>query len=466
MVRRVAAEWEPALGVLVRWPPFVPHDLLVAIARDARLDLMVEDDAAAEDARRWLDAWGVDPDNVRFHFIPGSDDAAWPRDYGPHGVFTEEGEFVLVDARYDLSTPDSALDCDAPLLTPWNGGWGGGMEDYEIALDDAAPAAIAASLGARSLALPAVLTGGNFAVDGRGTALSTCILTNENRAGGLDDGTFFGLAREELGVERYVVLPNFEDRGIQHVDCLLKVLEGERILVARPPEDHALFDRYQRIVDEHLSGLRAPSGQPYEILRIDTARYDGEELAAYTNSLVLNGSVYVPLFDCPGDDAALARWRAVLPGHEVQGFPFRLADEPASPDRARRMYPGGIGWRSFDALHCRTRAVWDPEMLHVSLDGVERRAARDRTEVVVTASIVPYSGARVLRDEARAHWRAEGEGEFRIAPLVRGEDGRFHATLAMEPDGADTIEVWIEAADTSGRRETSPRQAPVAVRTF
>ena len=339
---------------------------------------------------------------------------------------------------------------------------GGGFEDYDITHDDAAPTAIAAALGVRSLELPAVLPGGNVAVDGRGTAFSTCILTNENRAGGLDDDTFLGLAREELGIERYFVLPNFEDQGIQHVACLLKLLEGERILVARPPEDHPLHERYERIVDEHLAALRAPSGRPYRILRIDTARYRGDELAAYTNSLVLNGSVYVPLFDCAQDEVALEQWRAALPGHDVQGFPFRLADEPALPDRARRMYPGAIGWRSFDALHCRTRAVWDPEMLLVTIDDVERGG----DSVVVTSTIVPYSGSGVVRDEARAHWRVAGEEEWRVAALVCQEDGRFRATLAGAPAAPTSIEVWVEATDGSGRRETSPRRAPAAFRTF
>jgi hypothetical protein len=38
---RIAAEWEPALGALVVWPPLVPEDLLVEIAKDDRLFLIV-----------------------------------------------------------------------------------------------------------------------------------------------------------------------------------------------------------------------------------------------------------------------------------------------------------------------------------------------------------------------------------------------------------------------------------------
>jgi len=55
--------------------------------------------------------------------------------------------------------------------------------------------------------------------------------------------------------------------------------------------------------------------------------------------LILNRSVFVPLFDCAGDEPALATWRAALPGYRVVAIPYK-------------------GWKPFDALHCRTRAVF------------------------------------------------------------------------------------------------------------
>jgi len=461
---RVAAEWEPALGVLVRWPPYLPRDLFVELARDTRLFVLVEDRARAEDARGWFDRWGIPPERVEFLEVSGSDDAAWTRDFGPHPVFTAGGGFELGDARYDLSTPDSGLACDGPLGTPWNGGWGERFLDYDVRLDDAAPTAIARALGLPSRDLPFVLTGGNFMTDGRGGAMSSCILVNENERGGLDEDRLRQLLARDLGIRRFDVLPNFEDDGIQHVDCLLKLLDEERLLVARPPTDHALFERYERIVTEHLARLRTRSGRPYEILRLDTARYSGERLAAYTNSLVLNSTVYVPLFGIAQDEIALAQWRAALPGHAVKGFPFVLDEEPALPDRARRMYDDGIGWRNFDALHCRTRAVWDPHMLHIAVDRVPRRpAARDSYEVV--ASIVPYSGARLLADVCRVRWRYEREAGWREEPLVRGEDGRFRTRIPAGP-AARTVEYHVVAADASPRYETAPPTAPGALLRF
>jgi agmatine deiminase len=460
---RVAAEWEPALGVLVSWPPFLPHRLLVELARDSRLYVLVAEAAAEEEARSWLEGWGVDLGRVEFLEVPRTDDAAWTRDWGPHPVFGVDGRLRLGDARYDLSTPDSALDCDAELLTPWNGGWGGRFQDYDVTLDDAAPTAVANAWGLEALEVPFVLTGGNFMTDGRGAALSSCILTNENRRNGLSEEQFFEQAAELLGLERYTILPNFEDEGIQHIDCLLKLLDDRRILLARPPADHPLFERYQAFADEILPALECTGGGRYEVLRLDTAPYRGEALAAYTNSLILNDVVYVPLFGIPQDRVALDQWQAALPGHRVKGFEFRLEDEPILDDQAHRMYDE-LGWRSFDALHCRTRAVWDPHMLHLAVDRVPP-TVRGATGHVVRARIVAYSGEPILARRLVVRWRLKGLGAWLESPLTRSADGTFEARIA-EGVAAGPIEYYVLAADASGREERAPRQAPEALYRF
>ena len=460
---RVAAEWEPALGVMVSWPPFVPHQLLIEISRDSRLYVLAENAGEVEEAQVWLRGWGIDLERVEFLEVPGGDDAAWTRDWGPHPVFTANGELHLADARYDQSTPDSSLDCDAPLRTPWNGGWGEDFKDYDIKLDDKAPTAIANALGLEALEVPFVLTGGNFMTDGRGTALSSCILTNENRRNGVADEQFFAQAKRLLGLERYAIVPNFEEGGIQHVDCLLKLLDDERILLARPPAEHPLFDRYEAFAAEVLPALKTADGGTFEVLRIDTAPYRGESLAAYTNSLVLNDVVYVPLFGIDQDQVALAQWQAALPGHRIKGFPFVLADEPYLADMARRMY-GEIGWRNFDALHCRTRAVWDPKMLHIEVERVPGKV-RGSAGHRVGARIVAYSGQPLLRDRLVVRWRLQGSTGWSESRLERRADGRFEARIA-EGIAAGPIEYFLMAADASGRVESAPRTAPQALLRF
>ncbi|WP_394826716.1 agmatine deiminase family protein [Pendulispora albinea] len=372
---RLVAEWEPALGAMLAWPLSVPHDLVIKIAKDARLYTLCADRAGCDEAKSWYERWGIDLARVEFLVVPQSSDASWIRDYGPHTLVDDAGRVELADARYDLGSPTSGLPCDAPLGTVQNGGQPvsaahAGPAGYSVAAEDAAPAAIARALGLAHRPLGFALTGGNLATDGHGLALSTCIQANENRAMGLADDQFRTLVREQLGVARYVLVSNYESTGIQHIDCLLKILDSKRILVARPPVDHPASALIERIVTQELMPLTTFEGKPFEILRIDTARFRGDELAAYANALILNDRVYVPLFGIAEDQRALATWRAAMPGSKVEGFPFVLADEPILAP-STKMYRD-IGWNGGDALHCRVRAVFDPARLARAAKGAPR----------------------------------------------------------------------------------------------
>jgi hypothetical protein len=64
---RVAAEWEPAIGVLIGWPRKLPKALIVEMAKDVDLYVTVRDDQREARARTRLVSWGVDL--ARLHFV-------------------------------------------------------------------------------------------------------------------------------------------------------------------------------------------------------------------------------------------------------------------------------------------------------------------------------------------------------------------------------------------------------------
>jgi agmatine/peptidylarginine deiminase len=203
--------------------------------------------------------------------------------------------------------------------------------------DDAATRDVAQALGLSVIDLPAIATGGNLLTDGCGRAFCTQAQLVENATIASED-EYRELLRERLGVTDLVILENTEEFGIQHIDCWFKVLDPGTLLVKRAPEDHPEHAPIERNV-ERLRELRAPSGAPYRILRIDCPRYQRDAIAAYTNSLMLNGVVHVPLFGIEADERALQSYREALPRAEVRGYPYE-------------------DWRYFDALHCRTRALF------------------------------------------------------------------------------------------------------------
>ncbi|MCB9916121.1 MAG: agmatine deiminase family protein [Planctomycetes bacterium] len=358
---RLMAEWEPALGTLIVHPLALPDALVADLGHEATLYVLVQADRA-EEARAELAELGLEPASYALLSTPAR--SPWTRDWGPHQVVAPGGHRVLVDHVF-RGYPWVPAECTVADVSY---GWDMSGED------DAVPA-LASALDLETVLLPAIATGGNLLTDGHGRAFCTEALLTENLAqpvevrprrrraratdpeasegdgeapppaavgplrAPIDETAFRELLRERMGVTELVVLENTEPFGIQHIDCWLKVLDPETLLVKRAPEGHPEHDPIERNV-ERLCALRTPSGGTYRVVRIDCPPFAEDRLPAYTNSLRLNDVVHVPLYGIDADARALETYRAALPGCEVRGYPFD-------------------GWQHFDALHCRARALHD-----------------------------------------------------------------------------------------------------------
>jgi agmatine deiminase len=436
---RVAAEWEPATGVLIGWPFKLPKGLIIEMAKDVDLHITVSNKAARRRAFKLLTEWEIDPARLKFLITTQGDGFYLTRDWGPFAVFDARGKPRLVDGRYR----------DYPVAVAGAGKPFRSFSEYfglDYRLDDPTPAVVAKEIGWPRIELPVALTGGNLFFDGLGTGFATKVLVDENAAMGVTRERLLRILKKELGVVRFHVVPNYEGTaggGIQHIDCVLKLLDEERMLIKCPPENHPDARRIESIV-EKLAKLTGPYGRPYTLLRIDTPRYNQDDLANYTNSLILNTKVFVPLFGIPGDQRALKSWRAAMPGYQVMGF---------------ALDKNLIDMRYTDAIHCRTRAIWDQKMLYMShkrIDGRTRSAAGYLAE----AKIRDYSGAGLVEDRLKLSWRTAGTlqwNEIRLEPT--GASDSFEAVIPNSQAGR-SVEYYLSAASRSGRQETLPRTAP------
>ncbi len=255
------------------------------------------------------------------------------------------------------------------------------------------------------------------------------------------------LMQEKLGVKRVIILENTEEVGIQHIDCLLKVLDPERLLVKRAPAGHPETDALERNVAV-LATLKNAFGRPYEILRIDcpeveriSTRRETTALAAYTNSLIFNNRVFVPLFNIPGDAQAIETWKAALPGHEVMGFP---SDQ----------------WLDFDALHCRTRAFFDPNMIRIEHPRIVGDVHWSAIGYTVTAIIEDMSKTGLDLNGCQVFYRSESESDWKKTPFALTKTvNQFVAQLPPFPPDT-TVQYYLRARNVAGKSVNDPLSAP------
>ncbi len=457
---RMAAEWEPALGSIIAWPLDIPKNLVIELANDGQLFTMVPDEKEKEEAMTWYKKWNIDLKNVSFILAPQGWDSWWVRDWGPFAVFTPNGTMKLADGQYEYSTPLSGLDCEGELIHIFTEKDSTGKEKILLTtIDDKAPDSIGAHMNFNMIELPFPFTGGNVFTDGRGTALSTCVIKNENRFIGGNEEVMLKKAKQLVGIQNYHFISNFEKQGIQHIDCFLKMLDEDRLLVARTPKDHPLHAIYENIVENELPRLRNVFGRSYSVLRLDTHRYHEDELAAYTNSLILNKTIYVPLFGIAQDSFALTQWQKAMPGYKIKGFEYKVDEEPILHPNVKQRRQLGLGWNGGDALHCRTRAMWDPKMLYLSVNRIPKIISSAK-KYQFKVYIIDYSKKGLVENALQVRWREQGSDNWLSIPLIREKEKHNFSAIVPSVGAKKTIEYFFSAESKSGKKETMPRTAP------
>lgn len=425
---RLCAEWEPSLGTLIRWPLGIPAELVVGLAEEDSLYILVESPSQQAEAEAAFLSWGVNLDHCRF--IEAETWSHWTRDWGPHWAFDGGEVCGIVDPVFDGY--------------PWipGGPYRDYMRERGYEEDDAVNAALAAELGCPLHEFPAYLTGGNFMTDGHGNGFSTLAMLSENTAFWTHE-EFLSLAGSWLGLESYFITVNPEEYGIQHIDCAAKLLDEETLLIKEVPSWHPDYPRLETFCDQ-LTTAMSCYGRPYEIVRIQCDPYSGDEVAAYTNSYILNTRVFVPLFGVASDSLALATYAQAMPGYEIIGIPSG-------------------SWYYYDALHCRTREMSDPGMLllwHMPYRG--EVPFQDAFPVALRTRA--YSGAGLVEGAQRVFWRVQGEAWTSSTLVPVGPDSLV-GQIPGQPPGT-ILEYYLTAGDSSGRQESHPRSAPAGWHTF
>ena len=401
---RFVAEFEPMQGVMIRYPLGIPTNLVVQLANNCHVYCIVSSSYQSSAQNTFQNA-GVNMNNVTFVNAPS--DSYWVRDYGPWYIF-EDRTPAIVDNRYNRPQRPNDDNMSGVFANFWN------IPMYGMNLQH---------------------TGGNMMEDGRGHGVSDELVFQENN---YNEANVRQKMRDYLGIDPYHVTIDPQGDYIAHVDCWGKYLAPDKILIAQLPSSNSQYALYEQVA-EYFETTNCCWGYPYRVYRVQEP--GGYTLAPYTNSLILNKTVYVPLGSQSSyNEAALQVYQEAMPGYTIVGV--------VNNDYS-------ISWENTDALHCRTRGVMDFGMLFVDHRDVIYGEQAWQDSIAITSKFIAYSGQDLKQDSLLVYYSIDG-GAYQVAHMTATGEPDEYVGYIKGYQGESSIDYYVFGADESGRRYTQP----------
>lgn len=396
---RELAEFGPMQGVIVRYPLGIPVSLVKEMAKSIKVTTIVANSSYENSARTDYTNAGVNLANCVF--VYASTDSYWTRDYGPWFVKYGNKQIGVVDFPYNRPRPN----------------------------DDEFAKVFANSVGISWFGMNVFHTGGNFMSDGQGVGASTKIAYTENPS--ISNQEVNNRMKAYCGIETYHVVDDPNNTYIDHIDCWSKYLDVDKILIRAVPPTHAQYDEIETVVAYFQSKISS-YGTPMQIFRA----YNPQD-QPYTNSLILNNRVFVPIVEGQWDDSALAVYRRAMPGYEVIG----IVENSSTP------------WESTDALHCRTRGISDLNQLLINHKPLLANQPV-QTSYSIKANIYPFSKKGVIEDSIVLHYMINSDA-YNHLKMNRIDDTTFQASIPVPVSGSK-VSYYISAKDSLGKKANHP----------
>lgn len=396
---RMVAEFEPMQGVLIAYPFGIPLTVIAEMAEDLPVLTLVSSQSQANSVLSQYQANGVNTENCSF--LVATTDSYWVRDYGPWYVFDGNKQPGIVDFPYDRPRPN----------------------------DNLIPERMANHLDINLFGMNLEHTGGNMMVDGRGMAASTDLVWEENS--NLTHAQIDQKVNDYLGVTRYDVTIDPLADYIKHIDCWGKYLAPDKILIAQVPTNDPRYDEYESVAN-YFATTPSAYGYPYKVYRcFEPGTY---QVTPYTNSIILNNKVLVPVSGTQYDAAAIEVYEEAMPGYEI--IPFQWNN-----------------WENTDALHCRSKGIADLGMLfidHRPLYGMQEW----QDSIAITSKVIAYSGEDFVADSLLVFYSINN-GAYQTALMTETATDEYTAYIKGY-NSFDSIEYYVFAKDVTGRRLTQP----------
>lgn len=376
---RMPAEWEPHAATWMAWPhfkgdwpgkfepiPWVYAEIVRALAKRERVELVVKSVAAGRQARQFLKQADALSDNIRFHGWPT--DRVWLRDSGciflkwseprPHeqtsGHQFQAAVSYLVDKARELAgstPPKQSRPAVAPKAIALKFRFNAWAKYSNWRRDEKIGSLMTKATSARevqpeSLGKRIVLEGGSIDVNGAGTILTTeeCLLSKDQQRNPHMSRVHYEKAfADYLGAFNTIWLGRgiFGDDTHGHVDDLTRFVSKHTVVTMVEPNTKDLNHAPLRANLRRLQSARDQDGRQLTVVEVPMPQavvFEGRRLpASYANFYIANGAVLVPVFNRSNDRIALETISQLFPTREIVPI-----------------YSGDFIW-GFGAMHCMTQ---------------------------------------------------------------------------------------------------------------
>ena len=397
---RNIAEYERMSGVLIRYPFGISLDIIRELSEDIIIYCLVSS-SSQNAASNSMIGGNVNMGNVEF--VTGSTDSYWTRDYGPWWVVDGDRNMSIVDFTYNRPRPN----------------------------DNLAPFKMSEFLNVPYYSVDIVHCGGNYMTDGYGTSASSNLVIEENEMG---VNEINDVMNTYYGVETYHILEDPNNTYIDHIDCWGKYLSPTKILIREVPNSHPQYNQIEQVADYFSESLNN-WGENWEVFRVWTPNNQ-----PYTNSIIVNNKVLVPIMNSSWDDDALGVYELALPGYEVIGFTGT--------------------WESTDALHCRIKGIPDSEMMQLFHNPLNDSIAPLQLDgYKIELDVDNLSNFGINQDLVKVFWKNDLMQIYDSSHLnISGITGEVESYIGYIPPQAieTNINYYIQITDSSGRIEASP----------
>ena len=399
---RFPAEFEPMQAVTIRYPLGIPTSLVKQLSERTKVYCLVSS-SQQNSARNTFQNAGCNMGNITFYNM--STDSYWVRDYGPWYIFNDLVP-AIVDNAYNR---------------PRNN-------------DNMVPVHMGQQLGLTVYGMNLTHTGGNMMEDGRGHGVSDNLVLTENSN---DETNVRKKMHDYLGIDPYHITIDPQGDYIAHVDCWGKYLAPDKILIAQLPASNSHYADYEEVAN-YFATTNCCWGYPYKVYRV----YEpgGNTVAPYTNSLIVNKTVFVPMGNnTTHNNNALAVYQNALPGYEIIG----VTGASSTP------------WENTDALHCRTRGVMDFDMLFVDHRNVLFGEQAWQDSIAITSKFIAYSGEDLVADSLLVFYSIDN-GAYQTAHMTATGNADEYVGYIKGFSYGSTIDYYVFGKDNSGHRYSQP----------